>query len=95
MRRLGLPLLFCGLLLAISPAEGGPQDTRVGETRVLYNKAGTTIRATATATGAAVATLAAGTQVRVLEVTLPWVRVSATPAGGAAVEGWLRAYEAV
>jgi Zn-dependent protease with chaperone function len=95
MRRLALPLLFCSLLLAISPAEGGPQDTRVGETRVLYNKAGTTIRATATATGAAVATLAAGTQVRVLEVTLPWVRVSATPAGGAAVEGWLRAYEAV
>lgn len=78
------------------PAVAGPQDTRVGETRVIYSKAGTVIRAEGAATAAPVATLPAGTQVLVQEVKLPWVKVQATPAGAAApVTGWLRAFEAI
>ena len=75
----------------VAPAWAGPQDTRVGETRVVFARAGTTIRETGAALAPVVATLPVGTQVTVLEVKLPWVRVRA--ATGA--EGWLRAYEAV
>jgi len=81
---LALVLLSAGSVLA------GPQDTRVGETRMTYDKAGTVIRATASATGAPVATLPANTPVQVLEVKLPWVRVGA---GGQ--EGWIKAYQAI
>jgi beta-barrel assembly-enhancing protease len=78
------------------PAVAGPQDTRVGETRVIFARAGTVIRAEGAATATPVATLPAGTQVLVQEVKLPWVKVQATPAGAAApVVGWLRAFEAI
>ena len=52
------------------PAAAGPQDTRVGETRMIYAKAGTVIRAEGAATAAPVATLPAGTQVLVAEAEL-------------------------
>jgi Zn-dependent protease with chaperone function len=83
-----LALAFPGVALA------GPQDTKVGEVRIAYAKAGTVVRAEGAATGKPAGTLPAGTQVRVLEVRLPWVRVSATVAGQP-VEGWLRAFEAI
>jgi hypothetical protein len=79
------------LAAGLAPAFGGPQDTRVGETRVIFQQAGATIRAEAQALGAAVATLPRGTQVTVLEVKLPWVKVRAATGQ----EGWLRAFEAV
>ena len=78
------------------PAVAGPQDTRVGETRVIYAKAGTVIRAEGAATAAPVATLPAGTEVLVTEVKFPWVKVTATPKGATApVTGWLKAFEAI
>ena len=85
-------LLF--VLALPAAALAGPQDTKVGETRIAYSKAGTVIRAEGAPTGKPAGTLPAGTQVRVLEVKLPWVRVSATVAGQP-VEGWLRAFEAI
>ena len=85
-----VPLLALVLGLGTAVAVAGPQDTRVGETRMLYDKAGTVLRATAGATGAPVATLPANTPVQVLEVKLPWVRVSAN-----GQEGWIKAYQAI
>jgi hypothetical protein len=88
--------MFAAFLAGALPAVAGPQDTRVGETRVVYAKAGTVIRAEGAATAAPVATLPLGTQVLVQEVKLPWVKVQATPAGASApVVGWLRAFEAI
>ncbi len=92
--RFALVVASCLLFAASLPAAASPQDTKVGDTRVTYNKAGTALRAEAQALSKAVATLPAGTSVQVLEVKLPWVRVSAT-AGGAAVTGWLKAYESI
>jgi hypothetical protein len=77
------------------PAVAGPQDTRVGEVRVVYGRKGTVLRAEPSTLGAAVDTLPARTHVTVEEVRLPWVRVRAAGAGGAQVSGWLKAYEAI
>src|SRR5688572_598519 len=91
------PRTIAALLLVLAlpaVAVAGPQDTKVGEVRIAYSKAGTVIRAEGAPTGKPAGTLPAGTQVRVLEVKLPWVRVSATVAGQP-VEGWLRAFEAI
>ncbi len=71
-------------------ASAGPKDTRVGETRVLYDSKGTVLRAEPAATAAAAATLPANTQVVVDEVKFPWVKVHAV--GGA---GWIKAYQAI
>lgn len=87
---LGL-LSWCVLPLA---AHAGPQDAKVGETRVLYAKTGTPLRAQPQAAAAQVLMAPGGTPVQVLEVALPWLRVRATPAGQAPVEGWVRAYQA-
>jgi hypothetical protein len=76
-------------------AAAGPQDTRVGEVRVVYARQGTVLRADAAPLAKVVDTLPARTHVTVEEVRLPWVRVRAAGAGGATVSGWLRAYEAV
>src|SRR5262245_45374462 len=87
----------CSIALAAllaGPAVAGPADTKVGETRIAYAKTGTVIRAEAAPPANPVSTLPPGTQVRVLCVTLPWVKVSAT-VGGQPVEGWLRAFEAI
>ena len=85
-------VVFLGAL----PAVAGPRDTRVGETRFVYAKAGTVIRGEGAATATPVATLPSGTLVVVQEVKLPWVKVQATPAGATApVTGWLRAFEAI
>jgi Zn-dependent protease with chaperone function len=86
--------LLLVLALPATAVLAGPQDTKVGETRYTYAKAGTVVRAEGAPTGKPAGTLPAGTAVRVLEVKLPWVRVSAT-AGGQPVEGWLRAFEAI
>lgn len=93
--RLKKSLLLAACLAALAaPVAAGPQDTKVGETRIAFSKSGTILRAEGNAIAKAVATLPAGTRVTVLEVKLPWVKVSAT-AGGAPVEGWLRAFEAI
>lgn len=91
-RRRSLPavVVFASLLGLAAAVSAGPQDTRVGETRVLYDSKGTVLKAEPAATAAAVATLPANTQVVVDEVKLPWVKVRA--AGGA---GWIKAYQAI
>jgi hypothetical protein len=89
--RLGV---VAALTLAPLIALAGPQDTRVGETRVLYAAAGTPIKAEPAAAGAQLAVLPFGTNVQVLEVKLPWVKVKGAAPGQAPVEGWIRAYQA-
>jgi hypothetical protein len=87
---------FALLAVGLTSVDAGPQDTKVGEVRVIYDKAGVVIRSEGSATAAPVATLPVNTQVRVLEVKLPWVKVEASPGPGqAAVQGWLRAYQAI
>lgn len=89
-RSLSLVLVLAPLALTVGPASAGPQDTRVGEMRVLYDSKGTVLKSAPAATAAAVATLPANTQVIVDEVKLPWVKVRAN--GGS---GWIKAYQAI
>src|SRR5262245_25905584 len=94
--RLAVALSLAALVLAVPAgrAAASPQDSKVGDVRVTYAKQGTALRAEASAVAAAVATLPIRTSVSLLEVKLPWIRVSATLAAGSApVTGWLRAYE--
>lgn len=93
-RSLAAALLAAALCLLPLAAHAGPQDAKVGETRILYAKTGTPLRAQPQATAAQVLMAPGGTPVQVLEVALPWLRVRATPAGQAPVEGWVRAYQA-
>jgi beta-barrel assembly-enhancing protease len=95
MRSLTLRLAAL-LVVGLVPltAWAGPQDTRVGETRVLYAATGTTLKAEPAAAGAQVAVLPANTRVQVLEVNLPWVKVRGAAPGQPPVEGWIRAYQA-
>lgn len=90
--RILLSSLLVLLLLAPAPGEAAPVDARVGQTRAAYLKAGTPLRAQPNALGAATATLASGTQVRIEEVKLPWLRVTALDGSST---GWLRAFETV
>lgn len=87
-----LPAAALSLVLAslASPAAAGPMDTRVGETRVLYDTKGTVLKTEPAATAPAAATLPSNTQVVVEEVKLPWVKVRA-----AAGAGWIKAYQAI
>jgi beta-barrel assembly-enhancing protease len=95
-RSIAFAAVFAVLALGRTSVDAGPQDTYVGEVRVIYDKAGVVIRTDGNATAAPVATLPVNTQVRVLEVKLPWVKVEASPGPGqAAVQGWLRAYQAI
>lgn len=89
--RIVVPLVALSLCALASVAGAGPQDTRVGETRLVYDKKGTILKAEPTATSPAVTTLPASTPVVVDEVRLPWVKVHAA-SGGA---GWIRAYQAI
>ena len=89
-RSLSLTLALALLVGFAGHVSAGPQDTRVGETRVLYDSKGTVLKAEPAATAAAAATLPANTQVVVDEVKLPWVKVHA--AGGS---GWIKAYQAI
>lgn len=90
------PLLLLALaaLALVLPrgAHAGPADARVGEVRVLYDKAGTEVRAEPVPTGTLVGRLAGGTRVTVQEVRLPWIRVQG---GAPVVSGWVRAYKAI
>src|SRR5688572_22762787 len=81
------------LVLALpAVAAAAPADSKVGDVRVAYAKAGTALRTEPLATATLAGTVPVGGSVTVLEVKLPWIRVrSASPA----VEGWLRAYETV
>ncbi len=88
------------LLLAIAAAAGtpvhaGPYDVRVGETRAVYGRSGTVLRAEASKLAQPVATLPKGGRVMVQEVKQPWVRVSAAVPGKGQVSGWLRTTETV
>lgn len=88
------------LLFAIAGAAGtlvhaGPYDVRVGETRAVYGRSGTILRATPSKLGQGVATLPKGGRVVIREVKQPWVRVSAAVAGKGQVTGWLRTTETV
>jgi Zn-dependent protease with chaperone function len=76
------------VFLAIAPASAAPKDAQVGQVRVVFRQEGAVLRAEANALAAPVTTLASGTQVRVEEVKLPWLRVTA-----GAQTGWLRARE--
>ena len=87
----GFGLLCCLAPLAL--ADAAPLDARVGQTRAVYKRAGTPLRAQPNALAAATATLPAGTQVRIDEVAIPWLRV--TVVGGAGGTGYLRALETV
>src|ERR1051326_6079125 len=88
------PALLLFLAGPAGPAAASPQDSKPGDVRVTYQS--TVVRADGAAVAAAVATLPAKTNVTVVEVKLPWIKVTATPAAGQApVTGWLRAYETV
>lgn len=90
-------LLVLAAIATFVPATGAhaaPTDSKVGDVRVAFAKAGTPVRADAQALAAPVgAPLPAGTSVTVLEVKLPWLKVRT--AANPPVEGWLRAYETV
>lgn len=91
-RHLGLfvVLVGLGLLAAGRAVEAGPLDARVNETRAVYKKQGTPLRAQPAKLAQATATLPSGTRVTVLEVKQPWLRVH-----GAGRSGWLWAAETV
>jgi hypothetical protein len=98
MRLARLPLRLLSIVtLSLVPtlALAGPADTRVGETRVVYAATGTPLKAEPVASGALVGSLPANTRVVVLEVKLPWVKVEGAAPGQPAIQGWLRAYQAV
>jgi len=75
------------LLAAVRAADAGPYDARVGETRAVYKKPSTVLREQPNAMGKPVSALASGTQVRVLEVQQPWLRVQAAQGTGWVMSG--------
>ena len=89
--RLPLALLLVCLLLA--PAIAAPADAKVGDVRAVFAKAGEVIRKTPSTLGAPAATLGFGTQVRVLEIKAPWLRVQALSGGGET--GWVQSWRTV
>ncbi|MGE0191067.1 MAG: M48 family metalloprotease [Planctomycetota bacterium] len=76
--------------LAALPAAAAPVDAQVGQTRRTWNKQGTALRQAPGSLSALVATLPVGSNVQVLEVRLPWLRVQA-PGG----QGWLMALDTI
>lgn len=89
--RMFLCAFACTLLLAVQTSDAAPADAKVGDVRAVFAKDGTVIRKTASTLGAPVSTLAFGTQVRVLELKKPWMRVQALDKEGA--QGWLRSWK--
>lgn len=92
MPRTLLATLALAALLGLTtvPAPAAPVDAQVGQTRATYSKQGTALRQTPGSLGAIVATLPAGTAVRVLEVRLPWLRVQAQQG-----TGWILALDTI
>lgn len=89
-----LALAVVAVVVPASSLFAAPTDSKVGDVRVTFAKAGTPIRADANALAAPVgAPLPAGTSVTLLEVKLPWIKVRT--ASNPPVEGWLKAYETV
>lgn len=86
--------LFSLLALgAADMASSAPVDTKVGDVRATFNKAGTPLRGSASTLAAPTATLPYATRVRVLEKTKGWFRVqTVTPP---ARTGWLRSFHTV
>lgn len=95
LQRCSIFAVLTALVLMGAPTllDAAPRDTKVGDVRSVFSKQGTPLRASASTLGAATATLPYGTQVRVLEVKLPWIRVQTVAAP--ARTGWLRAFETV
>ncbi|MCA9314497.1 MAG: M48 family metalloprotease [Planctomycetes bacterium] len=75
---------------AALPVAAAPVDAQVGQTRRTWNKQGTALRQTPGSLGALVTTLPAGSNVQVLEVRLPWLRVQAQQG-----QGWLLALDTI
>ncbi len=89
-----LALAVVAVVVPASSLFAAPTDSKVGDVRVTFAKAGTPIRSDANALAAPVgAPLPAGTSVTLLEVKLPWIKVRT--ASNPPVEGWLKAYETV
>ena len=89
-------LVALACLMIAAPVLASPRDTKVGDVRATYGKEGTALREKASALGAPVATLEYGTQVRVLETKLPWIRVQTVARRDQPSQtGWLYAYETV
>ncbi len=89
-----LAVAVFALALPATAVVAAPTDSKVGDVRVAFAKAGTPLRAEANALAAPVrAPLPAGTSVTLLEVKLPWIKVRTVTTPPA--EGWLRAYETV
>ena len=89
-RPLPLTAAMCCLVLLVTPALGAPRDAKVGDIRAVFARQGTPLRASPSALGAAQAMLPYGTQVRILEIQLPWMRVDA-----AGKTGWVKTWETV
>ncbi len=83
-------LLVC---LLLGPAVAAPADAKVGDVRSIFAKAGEVIREKPSALGGPVATLRYGTQVKVLELKKPWLRVQAL--SGGRESGWIQAWRTV
>jgi Zn-dependent protease with chaperone function len=88
-----LTLGFLLLGLGGPPASAGPEDARVGETRVVFNPSGTSLRREPKTLTATIITLQAGTQVVVQQVMPPWLLVSTGAFGGPGQSGWILATE--
>jgi Zn-dependent protease with chaperone function len=87
-------LLPVAVLAVATGATAAP--AKVGDTRAVFAKAGTVLRAEPAATAAPVATLPPRTTVRVEEVQDPWLKVQGSPGPGKpAVSGWLRKFELI
>lgn len=83
-------LALATVLLLPALAWAAPRDAKVGDTRAVYRKEGTTLRENPNLLSAAVATLQSGTRVTVVAVNFPWLQVRAGDK-----TGWLRAPETV
>lgn len=92
-RRLAAVLSLPCLLALAGVAGAAPVDAKVGDVRAIFAKEGTALRKTASTLGAPVATLAYGTQVKVLEVQKPWLRVQAL--SGQRPVGWIQSWRTV
>jgi len=91
-----IALCFLCALSTAGPAQASPRDTKVGDVRAVFLKSGTALRDSGSALAKPVATLKYGTQVRVLETKLPWIRVQTVARRGTPSQtGWLRAFETV
>ncbi|MDJ0523178.1 MAG: M48 family metalloprotease [Planctomycetota bacterium] len=85
-----VPLFAALLFLVPAAVEAAPLDAKPGDTRTIFSRRGTPLRAKPSTLGQPVATLKYGTMVKVLEVKRPWLRVQA-----GSTSGWLRAWETV